>query len=135
MNVAEPINAERYGDLLALAMPRVIEAEEEYERLLDELETLLARGGDRSVEERELSKLLVALIEDFETRNYQIKRATPLEALRELMSARGMKQTDLVPLFGSKGIISEIINGKREISKAHIRALATFFNVSPELFI
>lgn len=135
MIVAAPVNAEHYGELLAHTLPRVIESEDEYERLLDELETLLARGGDRSVEERELSKLLTALIEDFEERNYLLQKATPLEALQALMGARDMKQVDLIPLFGSKGIVSEVVNGKRELSKTHIRSLAAFFNVSPELFI
>ncbi len=135
MIVATPVNADQYGELLAHTLPRVIETEDEYERILNKLETLLRRGGDRSVEERELSKLLTALVEGFEERNYLLQKATPLEALQELMSARDMKQVDLIPLFGSKGIVSEVINGKRELSKTHIRAVAAFFNVSPELFI
>jgi HTH-type transcriptional regulator/antitoxin HigA len=51
------------------------------------------------------------------------------------MLARGLKQGDLAELLGSKGRVSELINGKRTISKAQAKALAEFFHVSAELFI
>ncbi len=38
-------------------------------------------------------------------------------------------------LFGSKGITSEVANGKRSISKAQAKKLAAFFHVSAELFL
>jgi HTH-type transcriptional regulator / antitoxin HigA len=51
------------------------------------------------------------------------------------MEARQLKQIDLVDVIGSKGIVSEIVNGKREISKSQAKALGEFFNISPALFI
>ena len=50
------------------------------------------------------------------------------------MAANGVT-SDLWKLFGSKGVASEVVNGKRGISKAQAKALAEFFHVSPELFI
>ena len=47
----------------------------------------------------------------------------------------GFKQSDLVGIIGSKGVISEIVNRKRAISKAQAKALGELFNVSPALFI
>jgi HTH-type transcriptional regulator/antitoxin HigA len=55
--------------------------------------------------------------------------------LRYLMDDRGLKQADLLPVFGSSGIASEVVNGKRSISKTQAKKLAEFFNVSVELFI
>ena len=52
-----------------------------------------------------------------------------------LMDQRGLKQSDLLPVFGSRGIVSEVLSGKREPSKAHIRKLAEFFHVSADLFL
>jgi len=46
-----------------------------------------------------------------------------------------VKQGDVGQLLGSKGRVSEVINGKRAISKAQAKALADFFHVSAELFI
>jgi HTH-type transcriptional regulator/antitoxin HigA len=51
------------------------------------------------------------------------------------MEQRGLRQADLVPIFGSRSVASNVLNGKREPSKAHIRRLAEFFHVSPEVFL
>jgi HTH-type transcriptional regulator/antitoxin HigA len=51
------------------------------------------------------------------------------------MAANQLKQTDLVPIFGSKGITSEVLNGKRGISKEKAKALADYFHISAEAFI
>ena len=55
--------------------------------------------------------------------------------LKFFMEDRGIKQADLLPVFGSSGITSEVVNGKRSISKAQAKKLAEFFKVSVELFI
>jgi HTH-type transcriptional regulator/antitoxin HigA len=47
------------------------------------------------------------------------------------MKERNLKQKDLIGIFKSKGIASEVINGKRSISKAQAKELGLFFNVSP----
>lgn len=93
------------------------------------------RDPKLSHEEIALLELLGKLIADFEAKFYQPKDASPREVLSELMNARGLKQTDLTEVFGSKSRVSEVISGKREISKLQIRSLAEFFNVSAELFI
>ena len=116
-------------------MPVVIQTEEENERLLAEVEKLMAKGEDLSPEEDALLRLMATLIQDFEEKFYQPGQATPLEVLRHLMEARDLKQSDLLEVFGSKGIASEVINGKRSISKTHAKALAKFFGVSVDLFI
>jgi HTH-type transcriptional regulator / antitoxin HigA len=51
------------------------------------------------------------------------------------MEARGLKQADLVGIIGSSGVTSEVVNGKREISKTQAKALGDFFQVDPGLFI
>lgn len=129
------INPARYKKLLSRAMPVVIETEEENNRMLAEAEKLMAKGENISPEEDALLRLMATLIQDFEERFYQPGEATPLEILHHLMDARDLKQSDLLEVFGSKGIASEVINGKRSISKAHAKALAKFFGVPASLFI
>ena len=108
---------------------------EENTRMLAIVERLMKKGENLSAEEEKLLKLLVRLIEDFEQRYYQPSNAEPLEVLHHLMEARGIKQSQLWELFGSKGIASEVLNGKRGISKTHARALANYFHVPVDLFI
>jgi HTH-type transcriptional regulator/antitoxin HigA len=52
-----------------------------------------------------------------------------------LMEQRGLRQADLLPVFGSRSTASDVLNGKREPSKAHIRKLAQFFRLPAELFL
>jgi HTH-type transcriptional regulator/antitoxin HigA len=116
-------------------MPVVIETEEENARMLAIVERLMKKGENLSIEEEKLLKLLTRLVQDFEERLYKPSAATPLDVLRHLMDARGVKQSQLWQVFGSKGIASEVLNGKRGISKTHARALANYFHVSADLFV
>lgn len=129
------LNQQLYAELLTAAMPVRIETEEQHKRLLAFTEKLFKKGEACSLEEDTLLKLLVHLIQEYEQRVYQPEQATPLEVLTELMDARGLKQSDLWSVLNSKSVTSEIINGKRGISKANAKALAKFFHVSVELFL
>jgi HTH-type transcriptional regulator / antitoxin HigA len=60
----------------------------------------------------------------FEAQRYSLSAASPVEVLRELMEARGMKLAGLATLTGSKGVASEILNGKRGLSKTSIKRFA-----------
>src|SRR5437762_3661363 len=127
------IDPARYRRLLSQTMPVIIETEEENERMLKVIEKLMDKGEGLSPEEEKLLKLLAKLVEDFEERYYHLRDATPLEVLQHLMESRDVKQTHLWEAFGSKGIASEVLNGKRGISKTHARALAAYFHVPADL--
>ncbi len=124
-----------YADLLRQKLPHVIRTESDNEAALREVEALMARGEELSPAEDELLALLTILIERFEEERYALSSAPPREILRELMTAHGMTQPDLAPLFRSKGIVSEVLAGKREISKAQARKLGQHFHVPPALFL
>ena len=129
------LNPQRYAELLVAALPVKIETEEEHKRMLAFTEKLFKKGEQCSPEEDVLLKLLVHLIQDYEQRVYQPEQATPQEVLIELMAARGLKQSDLWAVLNSKSVTSEIVNGKRGISKANAKALAEFFHISAEVFL
>lgn len=129
------IDPVRYRRLVSRSMPVVIETEEENARILAIVEKLMQKGEKLSAEEEKLLKLLARLVEDFEERFYRPSEATPLEVLHHLMEMRGVKQSHLWEVFGSKGIASEVLNGKRGISKTHARALANYFHVPADLFV
>ncbi|GET38355.1 helix-turn-helix domain-containing protein [Microseira wollei] len=123
-----------YRNLLAEVAPVAIETEAEYERVLAVAEQLTFKKN-RTLEERALLKLLVILIEAYEAQNYPMDRSTPHEILQHIMAASGTRQADLVGIIGSSGVVSEVVNGKRSISKAQAKALGDYFKVSPSLFI
>ncbi len=123
-----------YSKLLAKIAPRAIETEEEYDRLLAVAERLTF-AKNLTPEERALYKLLVTLIEVYETENYPMDKSEPHEILQHIMESSGTRQADLVGIIGSSGVVSEVVNGKRAISKAQAKALGDYFKISPSLFI
>jgi HTH-type transcriptional regulator/antitoxin HigA len=131
--VAEIQNEQEYAGLLAEVLPHVIHTEKENDRCTRELQKLLGKRK-RTREERRITELLTLLIEDFEAKHYSLPPATPRDILRHLMESNGLRQVDLVDVFGTASIASEVLNGKRALAKSHIEKLSRRFNVSPELF-
>ena len=123
-----------YGELLQKVPPKVIRTEKENEAYTEILYELEQRSKTLTAAEKELAELLTLLIEDFEEKRYRLPRAQPLEVVRFLMEQHGLKQRDLADVFGTPSIVSEVLNGKRELNKDHIERLSARFHVSPELF-
>jgi HTH-type transcriptional regulator / antitoxin HigA len=115
-------------------MPAVIHSEKENERCISMLEDLDLKREKLTSAERRLAELLTMLIEDFEEKTYTLKPARPAEVLRELMQANELKQKDLLEIFGTPSIISEVLREKRALTVEHIRRLSRRFHVSPEVF-
>jgi HTH-type transcriptional regulator/antitoxin HigA len=113
--------------------PSVIHSDEQNEHYIALLWDLEHKPNLTS-EEGHLAELLTLLISDYEEKNYQLRAATPLEIIGELMAANDLRQKDLVDVFGTESIVSEVLNGKRELNKEHIKRLSERFKISPALF-
>lgn len=123
-----------YSALLRKFPPKVIRTEEENEAYSEILYQLDRRSRSLTHAEKELAELLTLLIEDFEEKHYRLPHAKPIEVLQFLMEQHALKQKDLVEVFGTPSVVSEVLNGKRELNKDHIKRLSARFHVSPELF-
>jgi HTH-type transcriptional regulator/antitoxin HigA len=135
-NAASVFDETKYVRLLKKAVPVKIQTEEEYERLLAQVRCLMDKDEDAlSLEEIRLLDLLGMLVEQYEEEHYPIDEGSPLETLKFLMEEHGLKHKDIWSLFGSKGITSEVLSGKRAISKAQAKKLAERFGVTADLFI
>lgn len=127
-------NSDKYKELLVNYQPKIIRNEEENEKALAVVEELMHRSN-LTLEENELYELLIVLVEKFEDKHYSPGQAsTPHSMLLFLMEQKEIKESDLVGVIGSKRIVSEIVNGKREISKAQAKALGDFFQVDFSFF-
>ncbi len=123
-----------YGKLLAKSLPRPIRTQAEHERLTGMLLELDER--DRiSPEEEALAEVLTLLIEHYEEKYHPLPRVSPNESLRALMEDRGLKHKDIWPVLGNKGAATEVLSGRRSISKSQAKRLAEFFRVPADLFI
>jgi HTH-type transcriptional regulator/antitoxin HigA len=134
MSVALQMNNAAYAKLLVKVLPRPIREDREHERLTQMLLRLDERD-DLSPEEEALAEVLTLLIEDYEEKCYPMPRVSPNESLKALMDDRGLKHKDIWPVLGNKGAATEILNGRRSISKAQAKRLAEFFQVPIDLFV
>ena len=120
-------------------IPKIIEMKSEYEEYLAVVENLIAKRDDRTPEETVLLRLLVKLIEDYEEKTYSLQSWSdllPHEILQHLLESSETKQADLVGVISpSKGLISNLVSGRRAISKEQAKKLGDYFKVSPSLFI
>ena len=123
-----------YASLLTSTLPAVIRSEAENERYIVLLEELDRKGSRMTAAEQRMAELLTLLIEDFEEKHYALRAARPMGVLNELMLSNNLKQKDLLDVFGTPSIVSEVLNGKRKLNAEHIRKLSRRFHVSPEVF-
>jgi HTH-type transcriptional regulator / antitoxin HigA len=115
---------------------RAIESERHYQAMIDFMNELLDRIGDRETHPlMGLLDIVTVFVHDYEARNIEIPDTKPSAVLRLLMEQHDLRQTDLAKIFGSQSNVSEILNGKREINTRQARALGKRFGVSPAVFI
>ena len=116
-----------------LAMPR---SEIDYQQRLTLLNELLDEvGDDENHPLIDLVDTLGTLIEAYEEEHYPIPQTTPASVLRFLMEEHDLKQSDLKLEIGSQGVVSEILNGKRQLNTRQIKGLSKRFHVSPAVFL
>lgn len=138
MSAKTAIDSAKYAQLLTQILPQVIETEEENEHFLEIINSMMNK--DLSPEEDLLFNLLVTLVEKFEEQHYPMpiraEESTPDRMIRFLMEQRDLELKDLYHIFShSRGLTSDVVNGKRKPSKAQIKALAEFFHVQADLFL
>jgi HTH-type transcriptional regulator / antitoxin HigA len=122
-----------YGQLLSQTKPEVVYGDQQHQLYIQQLERLTGQAEVTPAEEK-LIHLLAVLVEDYEARNFPVPDAGPLAIVRHLMEAHRLRQKDLVDVFGTESIVSDVLNGKRDLTKEHIRRLSHRFHVSPSVF-
>jgi HTH-type transcriptional regulator/antitoxin HigA len=115
-----------------LAMPT---NEVEYDRLVGQLDEILAEVGDD--EDHPLALLasrMGDLIEAYDEENRPMPEVTGVDVLRYVMEERGLGQSDL-PEVGAQSVVSEILRGKRQINVRQARALSQRFSIPAAVFL
>jgi HTH-type transcriptional regulator/antitoxin HigA len=134
MSAAANFNPTVYARLLTKFLPKPIQSEAELKAATALLLELDERK-DPSPEEEALAEVLTVLIENYEDKHYPLPTVPAYQSLQALMEERGLKHKDIWPVLGNKGAATEILHGRRAISKAQARRLADFFRVPIDLFL
>lgn len=112
-----------------------IRTEDDYDRAVEQMNTLIdIIGTDEDHPMYEFLDTLGTLIYAYEEKHHPLPSVRGVDVLGYLMEEHGLRQSDL-PEIGSQGVVSEILNGKRELNLRQIKALAERFHISPAVFI
>ncbi len=112
-----------------------IRNEREYDLAVRRLNELLDEIGDNERHPLyELLDTLGTLIHAYEEKHHVLPEVGGADMLRFFIDEHGLTQSEL-PEVGSQGVVSEVLNGKRELNVRQVRALAKRFHVSPAVFI
>lgn len=112
---------------------KTITTEKEYEETLARLSKIFEADPD-SAEGME-AELLVTLIEKYEKEHYPIALPDPIEAIKETMNRKDLKDKDLIPAIGSKTTVSLVLNRKRALTIEMIRNLSALLKLPVEVLI
>jgi HTH-type transcriptional regulator/antitoxin HigA len=113
---------------------KVIKSESQYDKYCDLLEELLDSGSQSKAVNDEI-ELLTLLIEKWDEEHYPFEKLDPIEILKSLMKDHKMKAVDVAALVGvSEGLVSDMLNYKKGLSKETIRILANRFKLNQEAF-
>jgi HTH-type transcriptional regulator / antitoxin HigA len=111
-----------------------IKTKTQYYEYSNKLEKLITSGKKGKQVQQEID-ILSAFIELWDLKHNTFSDSDPIELLRSLMEQKKIKQKELAEVLGvSKGLISDILNYKKSLSKEIIRGLSHYFKLSQEAF-
>jgi HTH-type transcriptional regulator / antitoxin HigA len=128
------IMTDKYIQLLQKFPPRTITNNQQLEATQEVIDSLLDRA-ELTPDELDYLNVLGTLVFDYEQKNEIIADIYGVELLKVLIAERNLRQKDLIPIFKTESIVSDILNGKRQLTVRHIQELAQFFNLSPAVFL
>ncbi len=105
----------------------------DYIEVLQEVGNLM--GAKINTPEGDNLDVLVTLIEAYEEKHHPVQPPEPVEAIIHQMESQGLSRKDLIPFFGSRARVSEILNKKRSLSINMIRKLQKGLGISAEILI
>jgi HTH-type transcriptional regulator/antitoxin HigA len=99
---------------------RPIRSAGDHRAALERIAELMDDDGEAAIAELEV---LSVLVDDYERKKHPIAPPDPIEAIRFRLEQEGLTRKDLEPLIGSRARVSEVLAGKRDLSKAMIVSL------------
>jgi HTH-type transcriptional regulator/antitoxin HigA len=114
---------------------KFINSEKDYEEALKLAEELIMLDPETNSDEGEQLAILTALIKDYELKSFPVSLPSPVEAIKFRMEQSGLTKNDLIPFIGSKSRVSEIFNGKRQLTMEMVRRLESGLGIPAKVLI
>ncbi len=112
---------------------KVIKTEESYQKAIKR--SMAIFHAEEGTPEADELALLLVLVKDYEDKHIHLPEINPLEVIKQKMAERGMNAKDLEPIIGSKGHVSSILSGRREITLKMAQRLRDYFQLPAEIFL
>ncbi|HOZ75644.1 MAG TPA: helix-turn-helix domain-containing protein [Flavobacterium sp.] len=112
---------------------KVLKTEDDYNKASMRLMEIF--HAEPNTPESDELDLLMVLVKDYDDKHYQLPELDALEVIKYKMQEMGMKNKDLEPIIGSKGHVSAILSGKREITLKMAQKLKNYFSIPAEVFL
>jgi len=126
--------ARGYFALVSAFPLKPIHNDQEHDAAIAVVDGLLERI-ELAPDEEDYLDVLSRLIEDYEDKHMVVPAVTGVAMLHHLMEENGLRQRDLAELLGGKSVVSEILAGKRGLSKRHIQQLSAHFGLPTDVFL
>ena len=113
----------------------VINTPEQHQRALQRAHLLMSLLPEAGSPEAEELRVLANSIDEYERIHNPSELPDPIDAIRFRMEEQGLTQRDLIPFFGSRSRVSEVLARKRPLTLAMIQALSTHLGIPAEILI
>lgn len=114
---------------------KIIKTKEDYDAALKLIEVLMANDPNPESDEGEKLSLLTTLVEDYESKVFSKSLPDPIEAIKFRMEQANLKAADLIPYFGTRSRVSEVLSGKRQLTLEMVRALEAGLGIPAKVLI
>lgn len=111
----------------------VIKTEAQYQKAIKRTMAIF-HAEEKTPEADELALLLV-LVKDYEDKHIQLPELDPLDVIKLKMEEQGLRPKDLEGIIGSKGHVSSVLSGRREITLKMAQKLRNYFQLPAEIFL
>jgi len=111
---------------------KVLKSEDDYQKASMRLMEIF--HAEPNTPENDELELLLVLVKDYDEKHYELPELDPLEVIKYKMQEMGIKAKDLEPIIGSKGHVSAVLSGKRDITLKMAQKLKDFFSIPAEVF-
>jgi HTH-type transcriptional regulator/antitoxin HigA len=112
-----------------------IRTQDDYARALKQVQADWETEFPAGSPEGERYEVLLTLVEAYETENFPLADPDPIEAIKIRMDDKGLENKDLLPIFGTRARVYEVLNKFRGLSIDHIRELNKRLGIPVEILL
>ncbi len=112
---------------------KVIKTENQYKKAIKR--TMEIFQAEASTAKEDELELLLVLVKDYENKHIVLPKIDPIDVIKLKMEELGLRAKDLESLIGSKGHVSSVLSGRRELTLKMAQKLKNYFQLPAEIFI